>query len=136
MKNFLIHIFTWWNSQTPGTRFFTWRKGESVGQDEFGNVYYRTRGGAIDPAIGIERRWVIYNGYAEASTIPPGWYGWMHHQIDTPPSEGSYRPLEWEKPHLPNLTGTAMAYRPPGSLLSTGERPSATGDYQAWTPEG
>ena len=41
----------------------------------------------------------------------------------------------FEKPHQPNLTGTAGAYRPQGSLLKSGQRPSATGDYQAWKPE-
>jgi len=53
MKNFLLQIFTWWNGQTLGTRFFT---------------------------------------------------------------------------------GTPGAYRPQGSLASTGERPRVTGDYDAWTP--
>jgi NADH:ubiquinone oxidoreductase subunit len=41
----------------------------------------------------------------------------------------------WEKEHLPNLTGTAAAYRPPGSLLGGGQRAPATGDYEAWQPE-
>ena len=45
--------------------------GEFVGEDEFGNRYYRTRGGKIDPTLGFERRWVIYNGYTEASCVPP-----------------------------------------------------------------
>ena len=49
--------------------------GEVVGEDEFGNRYYRTKGGKIDPSLGFERRWVIYNGVAEASTIPPSWHG-------------------------------------------------------------
>ena len=40
MKNLLLQIFTWWNGQTLGTRFFTWRFGKRVGEDEFGNVYY------------------------------------------------------------------------------------------------
>jgi hypothetical protein len=85
MKTFLLQFFTWWNGQTLGTRIFTWRKGEKVGTDEFGNTYYRTRGGAKDPALGHERRWVIYKGEADASKIPPGWYGWMHHRFDTTP---------------------------------------------------
>ena len=41
---------------------------------------------------------------------------------------------EWQKAHKPNLTGTALAYRPKGSLLARGERPRVTGDYDAWTP--
>ena len=135
MKDLLIQFFTWWNGQTWGTAFHTWRHGEKVGTDEFGNTYYRTRGGAIDPVVGFERRWVIYNGVAEASTIPPGWYGWMHHRTDTPPTEEAYQPRAWMKPHRPNPTGTPAAYRPKGSILSTGERPNATGDYRAWQPE-
>ena len=39
MKDWLLQIFTWWNGQTIGTRFHTWRHGELVGEDEFGNVY-------------------------------------------------------------------------------------------------
>ena len=134
MMRFLLELFTWWNSQTMGTRFYTWRFGERVGEDEFGNVYFRKPG--IDPGLGFERRWVIYNGLAEASRIPPGWYGWMHHNSDLPPTEVEYTPRDWQKPHRPNLTGTPRAYRPKGSMLSTGKRPSATGDYKAWTPGG
>jgi NADH:ubiquinone oxidoreductase subunit len=37
-----------------------------VGHDEFGNAYYRSKGGKIDPALGFERR-------SEASMTPPGW---------------------------------------------------------------
>src|SRR5947209_256084 len=87
MKRFLLLFFTWWNGATLGTLLWTWRKGELVGEDEFGNRYYRTRGGRIDPALHFERRWVIYNGYAEASMIPPAWHGWMHHIVDVPPTK-------------------------------------------------
>jgi NADH:ubiquinone oxidoreductase subunit len=134
MKLFLLKVFTWWNGQTFGTQLWTWRFGEPVGKDEQGNQYYRTRGGKIDPALGFERRWVIYNGYAEATRVPPSWHGWLHHTVDIPPTEEAYTPREWEKPHLPNLTGTPLAYRPPGSTLASGRRPPATGDYQPWTP--
>jgi NADH:ubiquinone oxidoreductase subunit len=34
-----------------------------------------------------------------------------------------------------NMTGTPQAYRPPGSILSTGKRPAATGDYKPWRPD-
>ncbi len=134
MKDFLLQFFTWWNGQTLGTRFHTWRHGERVGEDAFGNVYYRTKGGAKDPVLGFERRWVIYNGVAEASTIPPGWWGWMHHREDKPPTESAYTPRSFEKPHRPNMTGTSAAYRPSGSTLASGKRPAATGDYTAWSP--
>src|ERR1700759_1473179 len=75
MKQFLLKVFTWWNGQTFGTQLWTSRYGELVGEDEQGNRYYRTKGGAIDPTLNFERRWVIYNGLAEASRIPAGWHG-------------------------------------------------------------
>jgi NADH:ubiquinone oxidoreductase subunit len=134
MKMFLLKLFTWWNGQTFGTQLWTWRFGELVGTDEQGNRYFRTKGRKIDPTLGFERRWVVYNGYAEATRVPPSWHGWLHHTVDVAPTEESYEPHEWEKPHVPNMTGTALAYRPSGSTLAGGRRPAATGDYQAWTP--
>ena len=92
MKTFLLRFFTWWNSQTFGTQFWTWKHGELVGEDEFGNRYFRTRGGRIDPSLGFERRWVIYNGVAEASTVPPSWHGWLHHTVDVPPTQDKVTP--------------------------------------------
>lgn len=133
-KSFLLRFFTWWNGQTFGTQLWTWRFGELVGKDERGNRYYRTRGGEIDPVLGFERRWVIYNGYAEASTIGPDWHGWLHHTVDVPPTEEKVTPRPWWKPHRPNLTGTPGAYRPSGSTLAGGHRPPATGDYERWLP--
>jgi len=130
MKRLLLLVFTWWNGATIGTLFHTWRKGTRVGEDTFGNVYYE---GGRD-SEGRTRRWVIYNGLAEASAIPPGWHGWMHHRTDTPPSAQNYQPKEWQKPHMANMTGTPLAYRPPGSMLNPAERPTVTGDYDAWTP--
>ena len=95
MKTFMTQFFTWWNGPTLGTRFFTWRKGTKVGEDQFGNVYYE---GTFD-SEGRKRRWVIYNGYAEASAIPAGWHGWIHHRVDTAPSQENYKPYPWEKNH-------------------------------------
>lgn len=134
MKNFFLKVFTWWNGQTFGTQLWTFLYGEYVGADEFGNRYFRQRGGKINEGFGFQRRWVIYNGVAEASRIPPSWHGWMHHTVDTPPVDENYKPREWQKPHRPNMTGTPDAYRPSGSTLSTGRRPAATGDYKAWKP--
>ncbi len=124
MKDFLLQFFTWWHGQTLGTRFQIWRKGELVGTDEGGNRYYRMHGG--------DRRWVIYNGPVEASRIPPGWHAWMHHRVDEPPA--SYQPREWQKPHQANLTGTAEAYRPPGSILGPAPHTPGSPDYEAWRP--
>lgn len=132
VTDFLKQFFSWWNGQTWGLRLYTWRKGEFVGEDEFGNRYFRAPS-ALPRSI-AERRWVVYKGYAEASIIPPGWHGWMHHRDANPP--GNYKPREWEKPHQPNLTGTAYAYRPPGSIVGS-LKPAkvAKPDYEAWRPE-
>lgn len=120
-------IFAWWTGNTWGTRLWTWRKGVLVGEDESGNRYYRERNG--------RRRWVVYNGPAEPSRVPPDWHGWLHYTVDTPPTEENYRPRPWEKPHRPNMTGTAQAYRPPGSTLRPGPRPPTGGDYEPWRPQ-
>ena len=133
MKNLLLQLFTWWNGQTVGTRWFTARHGEKVGTDEFGNTYYRAPSKL--PASIAERRWVIYVNYAEASMIPPGWHGWMHHRTDTPPSEVEYVARDWQKPHHPNLTGSSKAYRPAGSLLGATPKQAAKPDYDAWRPQ-
>ncbi|WP_180901327.1 NADH:ubiquinone oxidoreductase subunit NDUFA12 [Martelella soudanensis] len=132
MAGFLTKMFTWWNGSTIGTDLFTRRFGKKVGEDQFGNIYYE---GGVS-TYGLPRRWVIYKGYADASSIPPGWHGWMHHRTDTPPPRQAYKAHEWEKPHNPNLTGTALAYRPRGSLAVEGKRNEVTGDYDAWTPGG
>ena len=127
IKQFLTEIFSWWGGNTWGTRLWIRRFGDYVGSDEFGNRYYQDRK--------ANRRYVTYaGGFADASSIPPGWHGWMHHRVDTPPSQENYKPREWQKPHQENLTGSPRAYRPKGSLLSGTHRPQVTGDYDAWTP--
>lgn len=127
MKQFLAEIFVWWHGQTWGTRLWLWRFGKFVGTDEFGNKYYRD--------VKSDRRYVTYNGPADASMIPPGWHGWMHFRTDVAPSETNYVARTWEKPHVPNLTGTSGAYVPDGSMLASGERPRVSSDYDAWSPE-
>ena len=129
----LKQFFTWWSGETWGTRFYTWRKGEFVGQDDMGNKYYRAKSALPDSIP--ERRWVIYAGYSEASQIPPGWHGWMHHRVAAPPSKDGYVARGWEMPHQENLTGSAAAYHPPGSIAMGGKPLVAAPDYQAWKPE-
>jgi NADH:ubiquinone oxidoreductase subunit len=133
VMTFLKQFFTWWNGQTLNTRFYTWLKGEYVGSDEFGNRYYRAPS-AIPDSI-PERRWVIYNGYSEGSTVPPGWHGWIHHRTDTPPTQENYVPREWQRPHVPNVTGTPSAYRPPGSIVTGSRSAETVPAYQPWKPD-
>ncbi|HEX7006200.1 MAG TPA: NADH:ubiquinone oxidoreductase subunit NDUFA12 [Alphaproteobacteria bacterium] len=113
-----------------GTWLFTLLKGEAVGTDSFGNRYYQER----KPRPGARRRrWVVYNGDPEASRVPPEWHAWLHYNLDKPPLEPR-PPRPWQKPHVPNLTGTPQAYRPPGHDYEGGRRAHATGDYEPWRP--
>jgi NADH:ubiquinone oxidoreductase subunit len=125
-------LFTWWNGTTLSTRLYTRRHGRFVGEDRFGNRYYedkRDMGPAKRP-----RRWVIYRGLAEASKVPPEWFGWLHYIVDEPPAK-DYQARPWEKPHVENRTGTPAAYRPAGSVLSPRRRRVLTPDYEPWRPE-
>jgi NADH:ubiquinone oxidoreductase subunit len=127
-------IFTWWNGATIGVRWTITRMGVAVGEDEFGNKYYEAKTNR-ESYDGRKRRWVVFNGYAEATKVSPDWHGWLHHTFDEPPTVEPLKRRAWEKDYVPNLTGTVEAWRPSGSLARTGERPAATGDYQAWRPE-
>jgi NADH:ubiquinone oxidoreductase subunit len=113
-----------------GTRLFTMLRGEAVGTDAQGNLYYQDK----RVIAGRRRkRWVMYNGEVEASRVPPEWNGWLHYTIDTPPPAGGEPRKPWQKDHVRNLTGTELAYRPPGHTLATaGEKPKPP--YEAWRP--
>lgn len=124
-----LNPFTWWNGATFGT-WMGLRGKTRVGEDNLGNVYYE---GGQDPN-GIPRRWVIYSGSNDASRVPPEWFSWLHHQIDSAPDQALPAPKAWEIPAEPNLTGSQLAYRPSGALEKGGHRARATGDYEAWTP--
>jgi len=125
MANFIKRIFTWWDGTSFGTSLWTARNGNRVGEDAEGNVYYRN---ADD-----SRRWVIYNGENEATRVSPDWHGWLHHTFEQPPTDAPLAHKPWEQPHHPNLTGTAAAYAPAGSLRRADPAPRQ--DYEAWTPE-
>lgn len=135
--SFLGKIFTWWDGATIGTSLWTARKGEHVGTDAQGNKYYRSKGGKTSVAEygDRERRWVIYNGSNDASRVPSEWHGWLHHSYDELPQSHLPPPKIWEADYTPNATGTDTRYLPAGALERGGRRASATGDYEAWTPD-
>ena len=74
----------------PSARGFTpWRKGERVGEDEFGNVYYQN--------ADASRRWVIYPGLTDPTSVTATWHGWLHHTVDTLPNEQAFVERSWHK---------------------------------------
>ena len=120
------------------TLFHTWRKGELVGEDAYGNRYYREKGsrtGRRASDARRERRWVVFSGEVEPTRVPPGWVGWLHGRIKDAPSDTPLAAPSFEREPLPNLTGTTEAYLPPGAMQRGGVRSEATGDYEAWRPE-
>lgn len=123
--NGLLRAVTWWNGSTLNTQIFTARKGIKVGEDDQGNIYYRNKDDS--------KRWVMFNGEVEGSRIAPDWHGWLHRTWNEPPSEVPLPRKPWEKPHQENLTGTALAYAPAGSLRRA--NPVERRDYEAWSPE-
>ena len=124
----ISRLFTWWDGATAGTALHTWLRGEEVGRDESGNIYYQ---GKKDPT----RRWVIYPADNDGSRVPPEWSLWLRATIDQVPEKALPPKRRYEKPSIPNMTGTMAAYRPDGALGSKGVRPASTGDYQPWTPD-
>ncbi len=123
--NTLLRALTWWDGGTLNTQIYTWREGEKVGEDEQGNVFYQSRD--------AKRRWVMFNGEVEASRVSPDWHGWLHHTFKEPPTHRPLTQKEWQKPHHENLTGTALAYAPAGSIRR--QTPVERSDYEAWSPE-
>jgi NADH:ubiquinone oxidoreductase subunit len=121
----ILRLLTWWNGQTLNTQLFTWRKGIRVGEDDQGNIFYENREKS--------KRWVIFNGEIEASKISPDWHGWLHHTWDETPVDKPLVHKYWQKPHQENLTGTAAAYAPAGSIRQA--QPADRSDYEAWVPK-
>ena len=95
-------------------RLFTSLNGRLVGRDAVGNIYYEAKR-APGPQL-RRRRWVMYAGEVEASTIPPEWHSWLHYTTELPIPETVRR--AWQKPHEPNLTGTPLGYRSARQRLS------------------
>jgi NADH:ubiquinone oxidoreductase subunit len=121
----LKRIFTWWDGATLGTALQVRLRGTKVGSDSLGNLYYGTKDG---------RRWVVYVGANDPSLIPPEWYSWLHHQIDSVPDEAMPPAPKFLREPTGNRTGTPLAYRPSGAMERGGLRQAASGDYEAWTP--
>lgn len=114
----------------PGLVLHTLRAGAHIGKDGVGNHYYEQRKAAPGRRA---RRWVVFPAGADASTVPAEWHSWLMYVTDEKLPDTGRKP--WQKPHLPNLTGTASSYRPAGHDYSGGKRAKTPADYEAWTPE-
>ena len=119
MTLFLKQIFTWWNRQTLGTFLYTLFRGKYVGSDVLGNKYYINSN---------DRRWVIYKNNVESTKIPSEWHSWIHFLTKNIPI--NKKKYDWQRPHQENLTGTAKAHKPEGSLSSDSKKNMKK--YETW----
>ena len=103
MLTLLKKIFIWWNQDTIGTKIFTIFSGKLVGEDNFGNKYYKNKSG---------KRWVIYKDEIDATKIPNEWYSWMHFTKNKIENLHDLKKFDWQKSHKSNQTGTDNAYYP------------------------
>jgi NADH:ubiquinone oxidoreductase subunit len=120
-------------------------KGKYVGCDTEGNRYYRCRGRGWDKAEGFvelggkslrlqEKRWVLYKGSPNPTIVPPLWEDWLRYERLLPPPPLAFG-FFWEKPRLPNLSGTKLAFHfHPGMTKNKKDRGRWT--YCPWQPEG
>ena len=102
-----------------------------IGEDQYGNIYYEDKK-SFDGKR--KKRYVRYNGLVEASKIPPVWHAWLHQVVKKPPKKNR-KQYDWQKKHVPNLTGTIFASKPKGSLSILGNRESTHADYESWKPK-
>ncbi len=104
---------------------------KKVGEDQFGNKYYEEQKSYESYR---KKRYVRYKGIVESTKIPPMWHAWLHQTEKKPPSK-IRKKYQWQKSHLPNLTGTIHASKPRGSLSAYGQREKSIADYEPWEPK-
>lgn len=131
----MIKLFKFLGTLSPAhiLLFSITAQGKKVGIDGYGNAYYEagTRKGYMH-----SRRWVMYKDEPEASTVPPEWHGWLHHQTDIVPDDNQApHRRSWQEPPQANMTGTDHAYHPQGQFSSREQRARVTGDYESWVPD-
>ena len=117
-------IFTWWNRQTIGTRIWSFFNGNVVGEDEYGNRYFSNKEDT--------KRWVIYGGQVEATTVNPEWNNWLRFTSANKPENSSY--YNWQIKHAPNQSGTSKAYFPQLSIFNKNDDNKKV-DYEKWSPK-
>ena len=69
---------------------------------------------------------MVYNGYAEATRVPPSWHGWLHHTVDVGPDRRELQPARMGKAARPQHDRDARSL--PSLRLDAGQRPPSQGD--------
>jgi len=117
MLTLVKKLFIWWNQETIGTKLKTIFFGKLVGEDSFGNKYYKNNAG---------KRWVIYKGEIDASKIQNEWYSWIHFIKNKIENSHDIKKYDWQKPHQSNQTGTENSYYPNKEINEINKK------YKSW----
>ena len=113
------------NQPYPGRDVFVGGEFTGYQADDDARMEYNPEKGAYEKTLRLKQGYYSYTYFTKPAGNDAA-------KPDAALPEGSQRP--WQKPHLPNLTGTPESYRPPGHDYQGGHRAPATGDYEAWTP--
>ena len=103
-----------------------------IGKDQFGNKYYEQK---PRKEVGALKRIVKYNGLPEASKVPPGWHGWLHHNNNNIPNNQTNQEYHWQRQHLPNLSGTVHLKLPTKYIDNSKNDTNNETQYNAWAPK-
>ena len=103
-----------------------------IGKDQFGNKYYEQK---PRKEAGVHKRIVKYNGLPEASKVPPGWHGWLHHNNNNIPNNKANQEYHWQRQHLPNLSGTVHLKLPTKYIDKSKNDTNNETQYNAWAPK-
>ena len=124
MKRFL-QLSSPGGTARPSARSLDVAYGELVGEDEFGNRYYRTKGGKIDPSARLRAALGDLQRRTPKPRVAAGLARLAAPHRRRAADAGELSAAAWEKPHRPNLTGT------PGATpdrLDPGAGPPPEGD--------
>jgi NADH:ubiquinone oxidoreductase subunit len=109
---------------------FTFRKGHKVGEDDFEIGYVQKSG----VSLGVPARWVITAISRSLRCRRSGTAGCITRSTRCQQMK-LHQPKPWQQAHQMNMTGTAHAYRPAGSILGSGPRAKSSADYKPWKPQ-
>ena len=103
-----------------GTIINTLLFGNKIGEDIFGNTYYRNKN---------NKRWVIYHKNNDASSVPPEWQSWLTQTVEEIPKKNSKK-NKWQINHQPNNTGLDYILKSENE-----EKKNVISSYNPWSPK-
>ena len=100
--------------------------GKKAGEDHLGNKYFYRL-----VKNNKEKRWVIYKGEPDGSSVPSHWQAWLTRTVNSIPI--NKKKYKWQKKHVPNLTGSQDAYNSLENIFDNNLKKKHTA-YSSWNP--